>query len=74
MMQASYQRDADHVAIIWWFDLLKPRMRRLAKFLAAGETTSVAASKFKVSRGRISQLRRELRDAWLKFQNEPAVA
>jgi hypothetical protein len=56
-----------------WLRSLKPRMRRIATYLAAGETTSMAAKKFKVSRGRISQVRGELRAAWSKFQNEPAM-
>lgn len=40
--------------------------------LAEGETTSVAAAKFRVSLGRIriSQLRRELRDDWERFHGE----
>ena len=37
-----------------------PRTGAVAEFLAAGQTTTAAARKFKVSAGRISQLRREL--------------
>ncbi len=43
-----------------WLDSLKRRDRRVAEFLANGETTTAAARKFRVSAGRISQLRREL--------------
>ncbi len=43
-----------------WLDSLKRRDRRVAQFLANGESTRAAARKFKVSDGRISQLRREL--------------
>jgi hypothetical protein len=50
-----------------WLASLKRRDRRVAEFLANGETTSAAARKFKVSDGRISQLRRELAESWRKF-------
>src|SRR5208283_3691625 len=43
-----------------WLASLKRRDRRIAEFLANGESTSAAARRFKVSAGRISQLRREL--------------
>jgi hypothetical protein len=43
-----------------WLDSLKRRDRRVAEFLAQGESTSSAARRFRVSAGRISQLRREL--------------
>jgi hypothetical protein len=57
-----------------WLASLSGKQRRIAKTLATGETTSVAARKFRISRGRISQLRRELMDAWLEFQGELSVA
>ena len=57
-----------------WLASLSGKQRRIAKTLATGETTSVAARKFRLSRGRISQLRRELMDAWLEFQGELAIA
>ena len=57
-----------------WLRLLRPKQRRIAKVLATGETTSDAARKFRLSSGRISQIRRELRDDWLEFQGELAVA
>jgi hypothetical protein len=53
-----------------WLRTLSGRRKRIAETLAAGETTSVAAAKFRVSRGRISQLRRELHDDWERFQGE----
>ena len=37
-----------------WLDSLKRRDRRVAEFLAKGETTKTAAKRFKVSAGRIS--------------------
>ncbi|MGO9113515.1 MAG: hypothetical protein ACLP9L_30150 [Thermoguttaceae bacterium] len=60
-----------------WFASLKRRDRRVAEFLANGETTKAAARKFKVSAGRISQLRKELAENWRKFigdQPGPALA
>ncbi len=53
-----------------WLRTLGGRRRRIAETLAKGETTSLAAAKFKVSLGRISQLRRELRDDWERFHGE----
>ena len=49
---------------------LPGRMRRIAKILATGETTTTAAKRFGVCQGRISQIRVELRRAWQKFQGE----
>jgi hypothetical protein len=50
-----------------WLASLKRRDRRIAEFLANGETTRAAARKFKVSDGRISQLRKELAENWRRF-------
>jgi DNA-binding NarL/FixJ family response regulator len=50
-----------------WLDSLKRRDRRVAEFLAKGETTKTAARKFRVSQGRISQLRRELATNYRAF-------
>lgn len=56
-----------------WLASLKRRNRRLAEFLASGESTQAAATKFKLSNGRISQLRRELAESWHCFiGDEPA--
>ena len=57
-----------------WLKLLKPKIRRIAKALATGETTKDAARKFRLSPSRISQLRRELLDSWREFQGEHALA
>ena len=60
-----------------WLDSLKRRDRRVAEFLAKGETTKTAAKRFKVSAGRISQLRRELAANWRAFLGDdpgPAAA
>jgi hypothetical protein len=38
--------------------------------LAAGEATRAVAKQFRLSDGRISQVRRELADSWLVFQGD----
>ena len=53
-----------------WLDTLRRRDRKIALKLAAGEKTGRVARMFRVSAGRISQLRRELHDAWCRFQGE----
>ena len=54
-----------------WLKSLKPKMRKIAKTLATGETTTDVARKFAVSQARVSQIRRELKDGWETFQGEP---
>jgi hypothetical protein len=53
-----------------WLKLLPSRLRRIAKFLAMGETTQDASKKFDVSPGRISQIRKELSQGWHNFQGD----
>jgi len=53
-----------------WLSSLSPRMRNLAETLASGETTSTVAELFRVSAGRISQIRRQLMETWDQFQAE----
>ena len=55
-----------------WLKSLSRRLRRIANLLATGESTAVAAMKFRVSPGRISQIRRELEWSWMTFQAEEA--
>ena len=57
-----------------WFGQLKPRDRAIAKYLAMGNGTSDAAEAFRVTKGRISQKRREFLEGWRVFQGEPASA
>jgi len=59
---------AARVDIADWFAALPKRKRRIAESLARGETTKATARKFKVSPGRISQLRREFECNWHEFQ------
>lgn len=47
-----------------WLTSLTPSKRRVAELLASGESTSRVARLVSVSAARISQLRRELCDAW----------
>jgi hypothetical protein len=53
-----------------WLAAQSPRDRRLAKFLALGNGPAEAADRFRVSRARVSQIRRELRQSWAAFQGE----
>jgi hypothetical protein len=50
-----------------WLKRLSLRHRKIALALAKGYTTSWVATKFRLSRARISQLRRELHDSWQRF-------
>jgi len=53
-----------------WFKSLPCRHRRIAQYLSLGNRTADAARKFKVSSGRISQLRRELAASWKDFTGD----
>ena len=55
-----------------WLGRLPAKRRRIATTLAAGETTLRAARKFRLTPGRISQLRREFRQNWNSFQGAAA--
>lgn len=57
-----------------WLRRLRPRDRRLVKFLSLGNTPSEAAAELHVSRGRISQIRDELYADWSAFHGEAAFA
>ncbi len=60
-----------------WMRSLPVRHRRIAQYLSLGNRTSQAARKFKVSAGRISQLRKELAANWRAFLGDdpgPAAA
>jgi hypothetical protein len=51
-----------------WLQQMPRRMRRIAELLALGETTGRVARRFRLSTGRISQMRRELKRGWDDFQ------
>ncbi|HUT93405.1 MAG TPA: hypothetical protein VMY37_28335 [Thermoguttaceae bacterium] len=53
-----------------WLATHSTRHRRVAEALALSYSTGEVAKRFKVSRGRISQLRRELHDSWLEFHGK----
>ena len=53
-----------------WLESLKRRDRRIAEFLSLGNRTSDTARKFRVSEGRVSQLRRELAESWKEFTGD----
>lgn len=50
-----------------WLSTLGTYRRRIAEILATGEKTKRVARMFRISPARISQLRRELMDAWEAF-------
>ena len=53
-----------------WLDSLSRRNRRIAQALSVGHTTSEVAKRFRVSPGRVSQLRREMHQSWQDFHGE----
>ena len=57
-----------------WLQTLTPRNRRVAGALAGGEPTGGVAEMFRLTAGRVSQLRRELAESWLSFVGEGASA
>jgi hypothetical protein len=65
---------ASRIDFAAWLRSLSSRYRKIATTLAAGETTSKVAQMFRLSRGRVSQLRRELCESWQEFHGAGAVA
>jgi len=57
-----------------WLSTLSNRDRRLAEKLAFGETTGCVARTFRISAGRVSQLRHDLCRSWYQFVGELADA
>ena len=53
-----------------WFRLQNQRDRKLAKFLALGNSATEAARHFGVSEACVSQVRRKLWSSWQGFQRE----
>jgi hypothetical protein len=57
-----------------WLRSLSPRQRTIASVLATGETTGVAARRFRLSPARISQMRVWFRESWERFHGDtPSV-
>lgn len=50
-----------------WLNSQTKRNRRIVEALAIGDTTGEVARRFKVSSGRISQLRRRFHESWREF-------
>ena len=50
-----------------WLQTLNGRQRKVAGLLATGESTKKTARTFRLTAGRVSQLRRELKDSWDLF-------
>ncbi len=65
---------AFHIDFPNWLKLLSRRNRRIAVALAVGNSTSYVAKRFKLSAGRISQLRGELYQSWQNFHGDPVAA
>jgi hypothetical protein len=57
-----------------WLVRLRPRQRAVALLLAIGNSPVEASRHFRVSKARISQMRRELKSSWLTFHGEPLAA
>jgi len=53
-----------------WLDRMKRRRREIAESLAAGYRTEEVAELFRLSPGRVSQMRREFQNSWRKYQAE----
>jgi hypothetical protein len=53
-----------------WLRTLTPRERRLIRAMARNERSTDLSQQFEVSPGRISQMRQEFRDDWLRFHGE----
>jgi len=60
-------RVAMRIDVPAWFCGLSRRMQRIARDLAIGCTTAEVANKYRLSAGRISQVRRELHASWQRF-------
>ncbi len=57
-----------------WLRSLSRRQRTIASVLATGETTEVAAQRFRLSPARISQMRVWFRESWRRFHGDtPSV-
>ena len=54
-----------------WLASLTPKKRAITESLASGESPGRVARLFRVSSARVSQVRRELRTLWDRFQGEP---
>jgi len=65
---------ASRIDFAAWMRTLSRRYRKIAMALAVGETTARVAKMFQISRGRVSQLRREFCESWQQFHERAGVA
>lgn len=56
-----------------WLSTMDQKKRRITKQMMLGHRTLDLSVKFKVSQGRISQLRQELRQSWREFIDECTI-
>jgi len=61
---------ASRVDFADWMQTLPSRQQRIANLLATGESTKATARRFRVTPGRVSQLRHELMQSWYQFVDE----
>jgi hypothetical protein len=57
-----------------WLATLTARERRMIRAMARSERTKDLSRQFELSPARISQIRREFRDAWARFCGERGEA
>jgi DNA-directed RNA polymerase specialized sigma subunit len=57
-----------------WLQTLPERDRDIVLRLCQGERPVEVARQYGITRGRVSQLRRELHDGWLQFHGELPVS
>lgn len=56
-----------------WLGRMPDRRREIAETLAQGYCTSEVARRFRITAGRVSQMREEFRKSWIGFRGEEAV-
>ena len=61
---------AARIDVAAWLKSLSKRQRQIAKSLALGTSTSEVARQYRLSAGRVSQLRSWFRQHWEQFQGE----
>jgi hypothetical protein len=61
---------ASRIDFAEWLGRMSNRRREIAEALAAGYRTEEVANRFRLSDGRISQLRREFESSWREFQSD----
>ena len=54
-----------------WLNTWKPKDREMINDLVLGERTADVASKHRITAGRVSQKRRQFRDDWERYCDEP---